>query len=340
MMKKNSYIIIIVVIAMASFFGFHPIFSLFKDTSAQAFGSAIFGTIFTIVLTMFLLNKQTEVSETSQKNQVVFKEKLALFNKITDILGKCFKDGKISKDERPELQLVLMGLTMLAKDETIVVFNDLLKDLFDEETEPEADITVTPEQRDKLLKFVVACRRELDLDESSEKSAKFQEQKAEQLQENLSPTLAAMGTEKRITFSGWDEFEKSQSADSRKETFIPIAKAVHYLIIETMNKEKIKPEINYGGGTFSFKVPKDNAKTAKRTFARFGLLDAGNKSCYLDFLYKNAEAKMPIGAKNFRPSIKEVISYRFKSIEDFDKWRESIESAVITSYNFLSTQKK
>lgn len=335
-MKKNAHIIIIVIIAMASFFGFYPIFSLFKDASAQAFGSAIFGTIFTIVLTMFLLNKQTEVSETSQSRQVVFKEKLELFNRITDILGKCFKDGKISKDERLELQFVLMGLTMLAKEETIEVFNDLLKDLF-EETDPEADITVTSEQRDKLLKFAIACRRELDLDELSEKSAKFQEQKAVQLQKNLSPTLAAMGTEKRIIFSGWDEFEKAQSAkDPLKKSFMPIAENVHELIISTFKENKMQFEASYGDGTFSFSVPKDLAKSKKRTCVRFGLLNFKKDGCYIESLYKDADDELPKGAKLRKKDDPTEYFYNFSSIDDFEKVKQDIKKGVLRSYKILA----
>ena len=66
--KKGSRTLIsIAVIAVAVYIGFEPLISNVPDGVAKSVISSSFGAIFVIILTMYLLNKQTEIEQESKK---------------------------------------------------------------------------------------------------------------------------------------------------------------------------------------------------------------------------------------------------------------------------------
>jgi len=56
-----SSVAALVIIAVAVYFGFEPLFDLINGGVAGSVVGASFSAIFVIVLTMYLLNKQTEI---------------------------------------------------------------------------------------------------------------------------------------------------------------------------------------------------------------------------------------------------------------------------------------
>ena len=60
-------LIAIGIIGVAVYLGFTPLFELVPDGVPKAVISSSFGAIFVIVLTMYLLNKQTEIEQESKK---------------------------------------------------------------------------------------------------------------------------------------------------------------------------------------------------------------------------------------------------------------------------------
>ena len=140
---------------------------------------------------------------------------------------------------------------------------------------------------------------------------------------------------KRITYSTWDEFEKGQGEDPRKKRFMPIARKIRELVIEALEEQSLPYEVRYGGGTFSFSVPRDNAKSGKRTFSRFGLLDHKLSRAYFDSLYMAEGESLPERAQ-FMSDGSSRCSYDLASLEDFEKVKQDIKKGVMKSYKMLT----
>ncbi len=115
----------ILLVAIASFISFQPLFKKLTDNAAQQYASGIFGSIIASILTMFLLKKQTEVEDLEGRKQKVFDEKIALFNQILENFDKIFEDRIITKEELSRLEFLLIQLTMFASDETIQKYKEI-----------------------------------------------------------------------------------------------------------------------------------------------------------------------------------------------------------------------
>lgn len=180
--QKNNLITIIaiVVIGVAGYIGFSPLFAEFKDGVTSEFLAAIFGTIFTIMLTMFLLNKQTEIEEEKSRGESVFNERVELYKQVIDQMNNIVEDGEISITEMNKLQFMLVKLQMVAEDTTIQKFTkvyDAVSTAFSREREDEEDNENSDETKDStpiepddkiailesMLEFSQSCRVELGL---------------------------------------------------------------------------------------------------------------------------------------------------------------------------------
>jgi len=145
---------------------------------------------------------------------------------------------------------------------------------------------------------------------------------------------------KRVTYSDWSEFEKAQGEkNEQKKNNLPIAKKIHNLMFDVFSEKNKIFEIRYGDGTFSLSIPKDKAKSGKRTFARVGLLSLADKCVYLDTLYRVTGTAIPPGSFTWKKNDDSQFLFRIKTIEDFEKVRNSIKQSVIGSYNCLAKTK-
>ena len=161
-------LIAITVIAVAVYIGFEPLIKFVPDGVAKSVISASFGAIFVIILTMYLLNKQTEIEQESKKSERVFDEKVKLYQMILDIVRDMMMDGKISKEEINKLPFPLIRLGMLGKDETIESFkavNDELNEIYSEKDDEVVILKDDDKQRvyELLAKFASKCRSDLEI---------------------------------------------------------------------------------------------------------------------------------------------------------------------------------
>ena len=177
--KKNLMTVIaIIVIGVAGYVGFGPLFDRFEGGVTGEFLAAIFGTVFTIMLTMFLLNKQTEIEEEKSRGESVFNERVELYKQLIDQMNNIVEDGEISITEMNKLQFMLVKLQMVAADSTIQKFvnvYDAVSNAFsrtkEEETEEsneDSNVTkIEPDDKisilESMLEFSQACRIELGL---------------------------------------------------------------------------------------------------------------------------------------------------------------------------------
>lgn len=77
--KSVKNIVVLSIVAISVYIGFEPLINLVPKGIAQSVISSSFGAIFVIILTMYLLNKQTEVEQQSKRNERLFEERIKLF---------------------------------------------------------------------------------------------------------------------------------------------------------------------------------------------------------------------------------------------------------------------
>ena len=74
--KKSGQrtLIAIVIIGLSVYMGFTPLYELVQGGVTGAVIGSSFGAIFVIVLTMYLLNKQTEIEQETKKSEKIFSQ--------------------------------------------------------------------------------------------------------------------------------------------------------------------------------------------------------------------------------------------------------------------------
>ena len=82
--QGHRTLVAIAIIGVAVYLGFSPLFELVPSGVPQAVISSSFGAIFVIILTMYLLNKQTEVEQESKRGERIFDEKVKLYSEILE----------------------------------------------------------------------------------------------------------------------------------------------------------------------------------------------------------------------------------------------------------------
>ena len=82
-----------------------------KDLWFQS-SCVIIGTIVTAVITLLLLNGQSDKEEEKERNAKVFEEKLAIYKEFLNTLCRIVKDGEITDEEFVELQFQVAQIAM------------------------------------------------------------------------------------------------------------------------------------------------------------------------------------------------------------------------------------
>ena len=170
--KKKGFqtLISIAVIGIAVYLGFTPLFSLTPEGVPQAVITSSFGAIFVIILTMYLLNKQTEVEQESKRGQKIFEEKIGLYNEILNTIKSMLSDGKISEEEINKLPFPVIKLSMLADNQSISSFVEVYSKLNKIYQNSEDDsVDITDEEKDSIYRLLIAfasqCRKDIGISE-------------------------------------------------------------------------------------------------------------------------------------------------------------------------------
>ena len=171
--RKQGWLTLIslVVIAFAVSIGFSPLFEFIGDGIASRVIGSSFGAIFVIILTMFLLNKQTEIEQESKKSERVFDEKVKIYQEILDITKDMLLDGKLTPEEINRLPFPLIRLQMLADDKVIESFQTVFTTLDEYYRSVDGDtVTLKDEQREEIYQllsdFSGECRRDLQISDT------------------------------------------------------------------------------------------------------------------------------------------------------------------------------
>jgi len=169
----------IAIIGISVYLGFTPLFELVEGGVTGAVIGSSFGAIFVIILTMYLLNKQTEIEQQSKKSEKVFEEKVLLYKSVVATTRDMLRDAKVSSEETAELSFSMVELQMVGADETISAFSAVLDQTNKTFNSRKGDpVELEDEERIEILRllsvFAQRCRVDLGIEESILKEEIFE----------------------------------------------------------------------------------------------------------------------------------------------------------------------
>ena len=172
MSQANKAVLAIILIGISVFLGFTPLYEKVQGGVAGAVIGASFGAIFVVILTNYLLSKQTEVEQESKRSERVFDEKVNLYKQILNATERMLEDGRIKgSEEMKTLPFLMLKLQMLGNDEVIKsyqnIYNEINKIFIAEPGNDEVE--VSEESFLKLFQllgdFCNVCRLDLKVSE-------------------------------------------------------------------------------------------------------------------------------------------------------------------------------
>ena len=165
--KGINTLIALVVIAIAVYIGFTPLYKVIGGGVPGAVIGSSFGAIFVIILTMYLLNKQTEIEQESKRGEKVFEEKMKIYWDIFESIQLMLEDGKISKeDEMQKLPFVMLKLIAIGNDTVIAAFQkvyDSINDVFNKDEKSDV-VVIKEDSRKKIMEFLGTFANECRVD--------------------------------------------------------------------------------------------------------------------------------------------------------------------------------
>jgi hypothetical protein len=120
------------------------------------------------IITGVIIMFQSGLESKKEKAKEIFDQKITLYKEVIDKVNHMFVDGKIDENEFRQIELMLLKLQLMAKDETIHTFVDFYKKVadmipsdMDGDGELEFDIDI--ELKNLFSTFVNQCRTDLEL---------------------------------------------------------------------------------------------------------------------------------------------------------------------------------
>ena len=273
--KGGRTLIAISIIGIAVYLGFTPLFEKVGGGVAGAVVGASFGAIFVIVLTMYLLNKQTEIDQESKRGERIFEQKIKIYDQLISQTEDMLRDCKITKEkEMQKIPFVLIRLQMLGNDEAIrayiPVYEEINKLFHDK---PDDDEVIIPdESRVKIIKalsdFSGKCRVDLgvldvEVDETLFKETSNIIQTAEKITQGI----------KKGKAKGWmtiEEFLQECKKRGRPPELIDTTRKLHDELVQHYRSEPLFaidiPDFTKSQSQYRFK-----AKTGKGVFCEITL---------------------------------------------------------------------
>tara|TARA_B100001250_G_C19671146_1_gene731523 strand:- start:18 stop:881 length:864 start_codon:yes stop_codon:yes gene_type:complete len=165
--KGTQAIAALAIIGVSVYLGFEPLFKFVEGGVSGGIIGASLGATFVIILTMYLLNKQTEIEQESKRGEKLFEEKLKIYWEIFDATELMLEDGCISKEqEMKKLPFVMARLVTIGSDDVIAAYQvvyDEINKVFDEK--PDDIVELSDMQKQNLIieivEFSNACRVDL-----------------------------------------------------------------------------------------------------------------------------------------------------------------------------------
>ena len=165
--------IFVFVIAFSSFLAFEPLFEHLGQKASQEFAAAIFGTIFAAVITMVLLNNQTETEVEKSRSEKVFEQKITLYNHAIDTLQSIFeRQGdenqiRMERSQITQLEFLLAKMMMIGNDKTINEFKAFYEIVTNNYSPQTKVLYLDSSDKQIVFRFADYCREELGLSDKT-----------------------------------------------------------------------------------------------------------------------------------------------------------------------------
>jgi len=132
------------------------------------------------IITGVIIMFQSSLESKKEKAKEIFDQKITLYKEVIDKVNYMFVDGKINEEEFRQIELMLLKLQLMAKDETIHTFvnfykkvADMIPSDVDGNGELEFDIDIG--LKNVFSTFVNQCRTDLELSDQKLDSSIFTE---------------------------------------------------------------------------------------------------------------------------------------------------------------------
>ena len=136
-----------VVLVVALYF----LFSLFLENTnipyAYEIAAAFMGALVTVVITMVLLNRQSEVETLKERNVELLKQKIAVYAGLMDRLEAIMLKGEVSLEDEIGVQMLNLRLSLFASTDVLQKFNEFARQF----SLVAADRKVTGKERAELM---------------------------------------------------------------------------------------------------------------------------------------------------------------------------------------------
>lgn len=173
--------VFVFIIAFSSFLAFEPLFEHLGQKASQEFAAAIFGTIFAAVITMVLLNKQTETEEERSRSEKVFEQKITLYNQAIDTLQSIFEkqDDRnqimLERSHITQLEFLLAKMMMIGNDKTINEFKAFYEIVTNNYSPQTKILYLDSSDKQTIFRFADYCREELGLSDKTLEKATLED---------------------------------------------------------------------------------------------------------------------------------------------------------------------
>lgn len=171
----------ILIIGVAVFLGFTPIFQAFNSSISSEVVGAAFSAIFILIVTKMLISHQSDSDQKAKRSEQIFAQRLELYRRCIDGIIVMLDNSQISVGDMSKLRKNLIELTSMAPDNVIRSYLNIVSELSssinmvapqisegaDENEKDGASVDIKPEVVselwNKLRMFAQDVRKDLDL---------------------------------------------------------------------------------------------------------------------------------------------------------------------------------
>lgn len=119
----------ILIIGLAAFLGFTPIFQALNSTISSEMVGAAFSAIFILVTTKLLISHQSDLDEKGKRSEHIFAKRLDLYRTCTDAIITIIDSSQISARDMSSVRKCLVELEAMAPDKVIRSYLDIVTEL-------------------------------------------------------------------------------------------------------------------------------------------------------------------------------------------------------------------
>ena len=131
------------------------------------------------IITGVIIMFQSSLESKKEKAKEIFDQKITLYKEVIDKVNQMFLNGKINEEEFRQIELILLKLQLMAKDETIHTFVNFYKKVADELSDvdegSELEFDIDIKLKNVFSIFVNQCRTDLELSDQKLDSSIFTE---------------------------------------------------------------------------------------------------------------------------------------------------------------------